>query len=102
MKQEFQDKIRYQINKYIFENGFAPKTNELAEIMGVLQEKIKNGLQQLVENHAIVLHPNSYDIWVAHPFALFPTLFWVKSKKQSWYGNCTWCSFVNRNNEYKN
>jgi hypothetical protein len=29
---------------------------------------------------------------VAHPFALFPTLFWVESGDKKWWGNCSWCS----------
>ncbi len=91
--QEQQDKIRYQINKYIFENGYAPEVKDLSAIMHVSEKEIEKGLDELAANHALVLHPASYKIWVAHPFALFPTLFWVKTSKKSWWGNCTWCSF---------
>jgi len=39
-----------------------------------------------------VLHPGRFDIWVAHPFSLAPTPFWVTSARGSWWGNCGWCS----------
>lgn len=93
MKQEFQDILRYQVNRFIFDHGFAPTTAELASLTSRSEEEVQRGLEALAENHAIVLHPDSHKIWVAHPFALFPTLFWVESDRQSWYGNCTWCSF---------
>ena len=92
MQQEFQDRIRIQVNRYIFNHGFAPSTAELSWLLKADEADIKTGLNQLADNHAIVLHPNSFDIWVAHPFALFPTLFWVESGEKRWWGNCTWCS----------
>lgn len=92
MIQEFQDKIRIQVNRHIFNEGFAPSTSELAKDLKSSEAEIKTGLKQLADNHAIVMHPNSFEIWVAHPFALFPTLFWVESRDKKWWGNCAWCS----------
>ncbi len=92
MPQELQDKIRYQVNRFIYERGFAPNTLQLAELLSVDEAEIKTGLTQLAENHAIVLHPGTHHIWVAHPFALSPTLFWVKSGEKTWWGNCIWCA----------
>lgn len=89
---EIQNQVRYQINRFIFDKGYAPNVEQLAERLNAGQDEIKAGLQALADNHALVLHPNSYDIWVAHPFALFPTLFWVKTADREWWGNCTWCS----------
>lgn len=85
--------LRYQINKYIFETGYAPGVLQLSELMRLSRSEVESGLQLLAESHAIVLHPGTFDIWVAHPFALFPTLFWVKSGEKQWWGNCPWCSF---------
>lgn len=90
--QEFQDLLRIQINRYIFANGFAPTVSQLSVLMKAGESEVKKGLRQLADNHALVLHPNSFDIWVAHPFALFPTLFWVESGSKKWWGNCAWCS----------
>ena len=93
MQQEFQDILRYHINRFIFDHGFGPTTLELALKTQTSEAEVKNGLDQLVASHAIVLHPNSHRIWVAHPYALFPTMFWVETDLRSWYGNCIWCSF---------
>jgi len=92
MIQEIQDKIRFQVNKFIFDNGYAPTTGDLSEIMNIDENEVKTGLTKLAENHAIVLHPGTFGIWVAHPFSLAPTLFWVESGGRKWWGNCTWCS----------
>jgi hypothetical protein len=92
MIQEFQDKVRIAVNRYIFEKGFAPSALDLSKILQVSESDVRAGLKQLADNHAIVLHPDSFDIWVAHPFALFPTLFWVESGNRKWWGNCSWCS----------
>ncbi len=93
MTDELQNSIRYQVNRFIFDNGFAPTTDQLSKLLDIDRSEIENGLTALQDNHAIVLHPNSFDIWVAHPFALFPTLFWVKTADKQWWGNCPWCSF---------
>ena len=90
---ELQNQARYHINKHIFENGVGPSVEYLALTIGEPTSKIEEALTLLAENHALVLHPNSFDVWVAHPFALFPTLFWVKSNGKQWWGNCPWCSF---------
>ena len=92
MEQEFQDIVRYHINRFIFDRGHAPDVDELAGITGRPTAEVRQALDDLAANHALVLHPNSHRIWVAHPFSLMPTLFWVESEQQSWYSNCTWCS----------
>ncbi len=90
---DLQNRIRYQVNRFVFDNGFAPTVEQLAKFLDTDTNEIKNGLTALADNHAIVLHPNSFDIWIAHPFALFPTLFWVTTSDRQWWGNCPWCSF---------
>jgi hypothetical protein len=90
--QVFAEKIRVEINKYIYRHGFAPTVTHLSNHMKVSQLEIEAGLKELADSKAIVLHPNSLDIWVAHPFALFPTLFWVKTGERNWWCNCIWCA----------
>jgi hypothetical protein len=89
---EYLNRLRYLINRYIFDNGFAPTYTQLALLSDSSQNEARQGLQALADSHALVLHPNSFEIWVAHPFALFPTLFWVKTSEKQWWGNCAWCS----------
>jgi len=46
----------------------------------------------LPNDHGIVLHPETQQIWIIHPFSLAPTNFLVKSGEMEWWGNCGWCS----------
>ncbi len=52
----------------------------------------RRALRELADNHGVVLHPNSEDIWIAHPFSAAPTTFVVSSGTSKWWGNCAWCS----------
>lgn len=92
MTTDFQNKLRYYINRFIYDNGYAPRASELSKITGVNTREVEQALQSLANEHALVLHPGTFDIWVAHPFALFPTLFWVRTGEKQWWGNCAWCS----------
>jgi hypothetical protein len=84
--------LHYQIIKFIIKNRYAPNVAELSEIMESPEKEISIGLKKLQEGHGIVLHPNSYKIWVIHPFSLAPTNFLVKNNQKEWWGNCAWCS----------
>ena len=84
--------LHYQIIKGIIDHGFAPSTNDLAEILKSNPEEIIQKLYDLQAYHGVVLHPNEPRVWVIHPFSLAPTNFYVQSKKGSWWGNCAWCS----------
>jgi len=53
--------------RFIFDNGFAPTVDELAELLQTKVDIIEQTLKALTANHFLVLHPNSCDIWVAHP-----------------------------------
>lgn len=52
----------------------------------------RRALQALADYHGVVLHPNSGEIWVAHPFSAAPTTCVVSSGDRKWWGNCAWCS----------
>lgn len=84
--------LHYSIIKGILDNGFAPSLTELSETLHTSEAEIIKGLYALQDYHGVVLHPNEPKIWVAHPFSLAPTNFYVTSKKGAWWGNCAWCS----------
>lgn len=91
--QSYPHQIRYHINRFIFDHGFAPKVHELAELTNTSNNEVIDALNELEKNRSLVLHPGTSAIWIAHPFALFPTHFWVESGRRKWWGNCTWCAF---------
>lgn len=78
--------------QYIIENGFGPDTTELASLLQVKEPEIIEALRALQEYHGVVLHPNSDQIWVIHPFSLAPTNFTVRTADKEYWGNCAWCS----------
>ena len=92
MEQQLQDRIRYFINQFIYDRGYAPTVEQLADLAGTKQDEVTTALDDLVKNHSLVLHPNSHRIWIAHPFSLMPTMFWVEGPSMGWYSNCTWCA----------
>lgn len=52
----------------------------------------RQGLRALADYHGVVLHPQSDEVWVAHPFSAAPTTCIVTSGHRKWWGNCAWCS----------
>lgn len=69
-----------------------PTICEIASRFRCDEADARHGLRALAENHGVVLHPNSDEIWVAHPFSAAPTTCVVTSGARKWWGNCAWCS----------
>lgn len=69
-----------------------PTISEIASNFHCDEAEARKGLRALAEYHGAVLHPNSDEIWVAHPFSAAPTTCVVKSGSCTWWGNCAWCS----------
>lgn len=88
----FDARVRSTVTAFIVAKGFAPTVEVLAARLDGTEDEVKAALRRLDAHHGLVLHPNSYAIWVAHPFSLSPTSFWVTTERGSWWGNCGWCS----------
>lgn len=86
------DLLHHIILTHFVERGFAPTVRELAEVLDTPRDAVITALQSLEEYHGVLLHPESSEIWVAHPFSTAPTNFWVESGAGGWWGNCAWCS----------
>ena len=84
--------LHHHILQHVVQHGHGPDEDDLAGLFEVDVQRVREGLDALVEEHGVVLHPGSHRIWVIHPFSLAPTNFWVRSAKGSWWGNCAWCS----------
>lgn len=84
--------LHYFVMQHIIDTGYAPKISEIAAKFDVSDEKVKESLLLLQENHGVVLHPNSSEIWIMHPFSNAPTNFWIQSDRGGWWANCAWCA----------
>jgi hypothetical protein len=89
---ELNQQVRTQINRAFARQGYAPDVTQLAQELGQPSEDIETSLRHLADEHALVLHPNSTKVWVAHPFSAATTMFWVTAGERSWWGNCGWCA----------
>lgn len=77
---------------FFLENQRPPTVREIAARFRCSETQARAGLRALAEYHGAVLHPNSDEIWVAHPFSAAPTTCVVRSGSRAWWGNCAWCS----------
>ena len=84
--------LHHVIMTDIMERGYTPTPEELVERFERPRPDISRALHALMEYHGLVLHPNSDQIWVVHPFSMAPTGFLVRSGDREWWGNCAWCS----------
>ena len=91
MKQSSVDqRVRLTVYRHIVDTGTAPTTANLIDILGVSLEEINSSLHRLNSNHALVLHPDTNQIWMAHPFSAVPTPYPVKTSEITYYANCAW------------
>ncbi|MFL9898015.1 alkylmercury lyase family protein [Paraburkholderia fungorum] len=80
------------IISFFLEHQRPPTIGEIASRFECNEADARKGLRALAQNHGVVLHSYSDDIWVAHPFSAAPTTCVVKSGNRKWWGNCAWCS----------
>lgn len=84
--------LHHVIVNDIVSRGFVRSASALAEHFAVSGPTLSRALSALMDDHGLVLHPNSDEIWVVHPFSMAPTGFVVRAGERSWWGNCAWCS----------
>ncbi|MBS0584543.1 MAG: alkylmercury lyase family protein [Proteobacteria bacterium] len=80
------------IISFFLKNQRPPTVREIAAQFRCDETQARTGLRALADYHGVVLHPNSDEIWVAHPFSAAPTTCVVRSGACAWWGNCAWCS----------
>jgi hypothetical protein len=80
--------LHHLLTKYVIETGHAPDLASLSALAGRSEKETDSGLRELEAMHGVNLIPNSTNIWILHPFALFPSAFWVTSDERGWWANC--------------
>lgn len=84
--------LHHELIRSLVETGTIPSRDELLARLGGTPALLDRAFDELAEQHGIVLHPGSHDVWAIHPFSLAPTPFLVESGERKWWGNCAWCS----------
>ncbi len=84
--------LHHAIISGFLENHHPPTVAQLAEQFQSDERDTRRALRTLAKNHGVVLHPDSDEVWIAHPFSAAPTTCVVRSGTRKWWGNCAWCS----------
>jgi alkylmercury lyase-like protein len=78
------------VYRHLVETTRPPDLGELAATAGVDETEAAEALRRLADQHAIVLQPNSTDVWMAHPFSGVETPFPVAARGRTYFANCAW------------
>lgn len=82
--------VRLALFQLFAESGRAPAPAEVATRAEVPVDVVRSEYERLHEDHAIVLDPESRDVWMANPFSAVPTAYRVRIGDRSWFANCIW------------
>lgn len=85
-------RVHHHVLTSFVERGFAPTAGELCSALAVPAAAIEGSLRRLHEGHGLVLHPDTLEVWVAHPFSASPTAVWVAAGARGWWAPCLWCA----------
>jgi hypothetical protein len=89
-----QVRVRQLITRTFVEKGRPPQLSELENLVSLDAAQVKQILNSLANNKALVLHPKTDEVWIAHPFSSSPNSFWIEEieGKMGWWSNCAWCA----------
>lgn len=73
--------------------GEKPTAAGLAARLQLTAADVRDAFEHLAAAHALVLDPQTREVWMALPFSAVPTDFRVTSGNQSWFANCAWDAF---------
>ena len=71
-------------------SGRPPTTAETADELGLPEPEIAHAYRRLHDAHALVLFPDTTEIWMANPFCFAPTPHTVTVAGREWTGTCAW------------
>jgi hypothetical protein len=82
--------VRRHVYFSVVANGRPPTTAETAVAFGRDEEEIADAYLRLHDAHALVLFPDSRDVWMANPFCFAPTPHRVTAGGRHWTATCAW------------
>ncbi len=84
--------VRRHVYFSIVANGRPPTTSETAVAFETSEPEIADSYRRLHDAHALVLFPDTAEIWMANPFCFAPTPHRVRAGGRIWTGTCCWDS----------
>ena len=82
--------VRRHVYFSIVANGRPPSAGETASAFALGVPEVEASYRRLHDAHALVLHPDSVEIWFANPFCFAPTPHRVSAGGRIWTGTCAW------------
>lgn len=82
--------VRRHVYFSVVANGRPPTTAETAASFDVSEPVIAEAYRRLHDAHALVLFPDTTDVWMANPFCFAPTVHRVFAGGRLWTGTCAW------------
>ncbi|HUF00910.1 MAG TPA: organomercurial lyase [Gaiellaceae bacterium] len=88
------DDIELDVRRHVYfsvvANGRPPSTTETAMAFEASEPEIADAYRRLHDAHALVLFPETTEIWMANPFCFAPTPHRVSAGGRTWIGTCCW------------
>ena len=82
--------VRRHVYFCVVANSWPPTTSETAEAFGLPELEIADAYRRLHDAHALVLFPDTTEVWMANPFCFAPTPHRVTAAGRVWTGTCAW------------
>lgn len=89
---EFDVRVRYLINRFFVEEGFAPVAQDVARLNECPTRHVAASMKRLEAADLLTFFPGTNRIWAAHPFSSVPSSYWIESGGKGWWGNCGFCA----------
>ncbi|MEX0850312.1 MAG: organomercurial lyase, partial [Gaiellaceae bacterium] len=82
--------VRRHVYFSVVANARPPTVAETAAALELDVPETEESYRRLHEAHALVLFPDSTEIWMANPFCFGPTPHRVTAAGRVWTGTCAW------------
>jgi len=87
-----EDRVHHHVLESFVRRGYPSSVSEIATALEVTEAQVAEAMRRLHDGHGLVLHPDSLDVWIAHPFSASPTAVWVAEGSSGWWAPCMWCA----------
>ena len=89
-EESLRDRVRLHVFGHAAETGRVPQPAEIAGALCEPLAQVEAALTQLAIGRALILAPNSSNIWAANPFCAVPSPFHVRARETSYRAICIW------------
>ncbi|HSQ33068.1 MAG TPA: organomercurial lyase [Gemmatimonadaceae bacterium] len=82
--------LRVFIYDHLLAAGLPPSTAEIGAHFGIGAADGRAAIASLKIGKTVVPYPDTGEIWMAGPFAGYPSSYRVHGSRVSWWANCAW------------